>query len=143
MAAPNSSLKNTAKGYLSYKGMEGHYAFLLHRLTGLGTLLFLAIHILDTATVYYFPALYEHAIELYRSTPFMLGEIALVFSVIFHGVNGVRIALLDLFFQKKWVIKIQQRGVRATLIASTLLWLPAAFIMLRSMLIHNFGLFDG
>ncbi|MEE8482835.1 MAG: hypothetical protein V3S12_05730 [Acidiferrobacterales bacterium] len=143
MAAPNSSLKNTAKGYLTYKGMEGHYAFLLHRLTGLGTLLFLVIHILDTATVYYFPWLYEHAIDLYRSTPFMLGEVALVFSVIFHGVNGVRIALIDLYFQKQWAIKAQRRGVRTTLIASTLLWLPAAFIMLRSMLINNFGLFGG
>ncbi len=143
MAAPSSSLKNTAIGYLSYKGMEGHYAFLLHRLTGLGTLLFLAIHIVDTAFVYYFPSLYEHAIELYRSTPFMIGEIFLVFSVIFHGINGLRIALIDLYFEKKWVIKAQQRGVRLTLIASTILWLPAAFIMARSMLIHNFGLFGG
>lgn len=143
MAAPSSSLKNTATGYLTYKGAEGHYAFLLHRLTGLGTLLFLIIHIVDTATVYYFPSLYEHAIELYRATPFMLGEIALVFSVIFHGVNGVRIALLDLFFEKKWAIKIQQKGVRLTFIASVLLWLPAAFIMGRALLINNFGLFGG
>ena len=143
MAAPSSSLKNTATGYLKYKGMEGHYAFLLHRLTGLGTLLFLAIHIVDTAFVYYFPSLYEHAIELYRSTPFMIGEIFLVFSVIYHGINGLRIALIDLYFEKNWVIKAQQRGVRLTLIASTILWLPAAFIMARSMLIHNFGLFGG
>ena len=140
MAAPSSTLKNTATGYLTYKGMEGHYAFLLHRLTGLGTLLFLIIHILDTATVYYFPSLYEHAIELYRSTPFLIGEIGLVFSVIFHGVNGVRIALVDLYFEKKWVIKAQQKGVRYTLIASVLLWIPAALIMMNSLLIHNFDI---
>ena len=140
MAAPSSSLKNTATGYLTYKGMEGHYAFLLHRLTGLGTLLFLIIHILDTATVYYFPSLYEHAIALYRSTPFMIGEIGLVFSVIFHGVNGVRIALTDLYFEKQWVIKAQQKGVRNTLIASVLLWIPAALIMMNSLLVHNFDI---
>ena len=143
MAAPSSSLKNTATGYLSYKGMEGHYAFLLHRLTGLGTLLFLIIHILDTATVYYFPALYEHAIELYRSTPFMLGEIALVFAVIFHGVNGLRIAIVDLWLPQKWAIVSQRNAVRFTLALSVLLWLPAAAIMMRALLIHNFGLFGG
>jgi succinate dehydrogenase / fumarate reductase cytochrome b subunit len=143
MAAPNSSIKNTARGYLTYKGMEGHYAFLLHRFTGLGTLLFLAIHIVDTATVYYFPSLYEHALDLYRATPFMLGEIGLVFSVIFHGVNGIRIALVDLKFSDKWAIKSQQKGVRFTVILSVILWLPAAAIMMRSMLIHNFGLFGG
>ena len=82
MAAPTNSLKTTLIGYMTYRGREGHYAYLLHRLTGLGTLLFLIIHIVDTATVYYFPSLYEHAIELYRSTPFLIGEIGLVFSVI-------------------------------------------------------------
>ena len=143
MAAPSSSLRNTATGYLSYKGAEGHYAFLLHRLTGLGTLLFLIIHILDTATVYYFPALYEHAIELYRSTPFMIGEILLVFAVIYHGVNGIRIALVDLRFPEKWAIASQKRGVRFTLTLSIILWLPAAALMLRALLVHNFGMFGG
>jgi len=143
MAAPSSSLKNTATGYLTYRGMEGHYAFLLHRITGLGTLLFLVIHILDTATVYYFPSLYEHAIALYRSTPFMIGEIFLVFSVIFHGVNGLRIALTDMYFQKKWAIKSQQFSVRSALILSVIFWAPAAFVMLRNLLTYNFGMFGG
>lgn len=143
MAAPTSSLKNTASGYLGYRGGEGHIAFLLHRLTGLGTLLFLIIHIVDTATVYFFPALYEEAIDIYRSTPFMIGEIGLVFSVIYHGVNGLRIAYIDLYKPEGWNIKAQEKGVRTTLAISILLWLPAALIMLRSLLIHNFGLFGG
>ena len=143
MAAPTSSLKNTASGYLGYRGREGHIAFLLHRFTGLGTLLFLIIHIVDTATVYFYPALYEEAIAIYRSTPFMIGEIGLVFSLISHGVNGVRIAYIDFLKPEAWNIKAQEKGVRATLAISTLLWLPAALIMLRSLIIHNFGLFGG
>ena len=99
-----SSLKTTLVGYTRYRGREGHYTFLLHRLTGLGTLLFLIIHILDTSTVYFFPELYEEAIELYRSTPFMIGEVFLVFSIIFHGVNGLRIAYFDMFQPKRWAI---------------------------------------
>ena len=140
MAAPSNSLKTTATGYVGYRGGEWHYAFLLHRLTGLGTLLFLIIHIVDTATVYFYPSLYEHAIALYQSTPFMLGEIALVFSVIYHGVNGLRIAAVDLWMENRWSIKAQRMGVRGTLAISVLLWLPAPAIMLNALLEHNFGI---
>lgn len=138
-----SSLQTTLKGYATYRGREGHLSFVLHRLTGLGTLLFLIIHILDTATVYFFPDLYQHAIELYRSTPFMIGEIGLVFSVIFHGVNGLRIAYLDLRKPSGWHIESQRKSVRTTLIATIILWLPAAVWMGYNLLHYNFGMFGG
>lgn len=131
-----TSIKTTFTGYLKYRGREGHLSFLLHRLTGLGTLLFLIIHILDTATVYYYPSLYEHAIELYRLPVFMVGEMGLVFSVIFHGVNGLRIAYVDLFKPAAWTIAKQRRAARVTLALSLLLWLPAAFIMGRNLVEH-------
>ena len=133
------SLKLNLTGLTRYKGREGQLSFLLHRLSGLGTLLFLAVHILDTSTVYFFPSLYEHAINLYRSTPFMLGEIVLVFLVIYHGVNGARIAIFDLFAPDRWNIQTQRKSANWTIIVSLLLWLPAAFMMGRSMLVHNFG----
>lgn len=140
MAAPSTPLKTTVTGYATYMGREGHYAFLLHRLTGLGTLLFLLIHILDTSTVYFFPELYEHAIALYRLPIFMLGEIALVFSLVYHGVNGLRIAITDLWLPAKWGIKIQRNAVRYTLLLSLVLWAPAAAWMFMSMLRHSFGI---
>jgi succinate dehydrogenase / fumarate reductase cytochrome b subunit len=71
------SLRTSFTGYLTYRGGEGQVSFLLHRATGLGLLFFLTIHIVDTALVYFAPHLYEHALALYRSTPFMLGEIGL------------------------------------------------------------------
>src|SRR4030065_360410 len=118
-------------GLARYLGREGQFSFLLHRLTGLGTLLFLIIHILDTSTVYFFPSLYSHAIEIYRSTPMMIGEIFLVFSVIYHGVNGARIAIFDLFFPNLWNIETQRSTAVWTLAIAILLWLPAAFLMRR------------
>jgi succinate dehydrogenase / fumarate reductase, cytochrome b subunit len=132
-------LKVNLTGLARYRGREGHYSFLLHRITGLGVLLFLIIHILDTSTVYFYPELYEHAIEIYRSTPFIIGEIILVFSVIYHGINGLRIALLDLYFTDKWTITTQRKAAKWTFILSVILWLPAAFWMGRNLLIHNFG----
>jgi succinate dehydrogenase / fumarate reductase cytochrome b subunit len=133
-----SSLKAAVNGSLRYRGREGQWSFVLHRITGLGTLLFLAIHILDTATVYFAPQLYEHAIALYRSTPFMIGEIALVYSVLFHGTNGLRIALFDLY-PSLWHQETQERAFYATVVVSVLLWLPAAFLMGRNLILYNFG----
>lgn len=136
-----SSLKTTLSGYATYRGREGHISFILHRVTGLGTLLFLAIHIVDTSWAYFNPELYEEAIKLYQSTPFMIGEMGLVFSVIFHGVNGLRIAYYDMFKPDLWSIERNRKSVRGTLIFSTILWLPAAAVMGYNLLHHNFGLF--
>ncbi len=138
-----SSLRTTLTGYVGYRGKEGQLSFLLHRITGLGTALFLTIHILDTATVYFFPQLYSHAIDIYRTTIFGIGEIALVFCVLFHGVNGLRIAFMDLIAPKLWSIPKTRSYTRWTLIVTLILWLPASAIMVYNILLHNFGMFGG
>jgi succinate dehydrogenase / fumarate reductase cytochrome b subunit len=137
-----SSLKATMSGYARYRGREGQISFILHRLSGLGTLLFLAVHILDTSTVYFFPNLYAHAIGLYRTTIAGAGEMMLVAAVLFHGVNGLRIALFD-WRPQLWSIEVERKSVIASIILSFLLWLPLAVMMGRNILIHNFGLFGG
>jgi succinate dehydrogenase / fumarate reductase cytochrome b subunit len=135
-----SSIRQTVSGLTSYRTRTGQLSFILHRLTGLGTLLFLTIHILDTATVYFFPSLYAHAIAIYRSTPFMIGEMILVFSVIYHGVNGARIAIFDIFAPRLWSEGSEQTSAVWILGIAIVLWLPAAYLMGRSLLINNFGL---
>ncbi len=132
------SVRTTLSGFTRYRTRTGQLSFILHRLTGLGTLFFLSVHILDTATVYFFPQLYKHAIDLYRTTPMMLLEIVLVFSVIYHGVNGARIAIFDLFSPKWWRVESQNKTALATLGVAVLLWLPAAFWMGRSLILYNF-----
>ncbi len=139
----SSSMQTTLKGYVRYRGREGQWSFLLHRITGLGVLLFLTIHILDTATVYFLPSLYTEVINLYRSTIFGLGEIALVFCLFFHGVNGIRIAYLDIFKPTDWTPESERRSAVIALIATLVLFVPSALFMLRNLLIHNFGLFGG
>jgi succinate dehydrogenase / fumarate reductase cytochrome b subunit len=138
-----SRIGSTLAGYVGYRGREGQYSFLLHRLTGLGVVLFLAIHIVDTSFVYFAPQLYMEAIGLYQSTLFGIGEIGLIFCVIFHGVNGLRIAYFDLIAPRNWEVKRQRGSVWVTLLISILLWLPATVWMVRNLLIHNFGMFGG
>ena len=135
-------LKQNLLGMARYRGREGQLSFILHRLTGLGTLLFLAVHILDTSTVYFFPSLYEHAIKLYRSPLFMLGEIILVFFVVYHGVNGVRIAIFDLIVPDRWNVRTQRKSAIWSLVIAILIWFPAALIMGRSLLDNNLRFSD-
>lgn len=120
-------LNNLWQG-LWYKGGLGNWSYQFHRLAGLATLLFLALHILDTATVFFFPSLYIHAIELYRSAPFMIGEIALVAGVLYHGMNGLKIIYFDVQPQR-WNHANEQRANLLIYVGTFVLWLPAAIIM--------------
>ncbi len=135
-----SGFKVAFEGYTRYRGREGQWSFLLHRITGLGTLLFLTIHILDTATVYFYPSLYFEAIQIYRTTLFGIAEVFLVFCVFFHGVNGLRLAYFDLFAPRNWEISPERQSVWVTLGITLVLWVPAAVFMLRNLLFHNFGI---
>jgi succinate dehydrogenase / fumarate reductase cytochrome b subunit len=112
-----------------YRPREGMVAFLLHRISGLAVLLFLTIHIVDTSTVYFFPDFYEEFLAVYRSPVFMLLEIALVAGVVYHGLNGFRIALFDLVLPSAWTIERERFSVRLTILLAALLWLPAGLIM--------------
>jgi len=127
-------MKTTFNGLLHYRGGIGQLSYILHRLTGLGILGFLVLHIFDTATVFFAPALYSEAIAFYRNPVFLTGEIFLIFSVIYHGVNGARIALFDLFLVKKWALPAEPRTAVWTLIIAIILWLPAAIIMARNLI---------
>ncbi len=138
-----SSMKTTLKGYVRYRGREGQWSFLLHRITGLGVLLFLGIHILDTATVFFFPQFYNEVIAIYRSTLFGIGEIALTFCLFFHGVNGARIAYMDIIKPTAWNIESEKRSSMIALIITLVLFVPSAGFMFYNLLRHNFGMFGG
>ena len=115
-----------------YRGGAGHLAFLARRLSGLGTLAFLIIHVVDTAMVYFWPAVYDQAIALYRSAPFMLGEILLAAAVIYHSVNGLNLILHDTFPQW-WNQTTEQQNLLRVAVISAVLWMPAAALMGRAL----------
>ena len=112
---------------LRYRGREGMWTWLLHRLTGLGILAFLIIHVVDTAIVIYWPGLYDHALALYRNPVFRVAELVIFFSVLFHGLNGLRIIVQD--FWPAVMLRQRQMALGVTA-AALLLILPVAWIML-------------
>ncbi|MBA2572351.1 MAG: succinate dehydrogenase, cytochrome b556 subunit, partial [Gemmatimonadetes bacterium] len=75
---------------LTYRGREGMWTWILHRATGLGILLFLIVHVVETATVIYWPQLYENFLDTYKSVFFRFAEVLIFFSVVYHALNGTR-----------------------------------------------------
>jgi succinate dehydrogenase / fumarate reductase cytochrome b subunit len=117
--------------YLTFVGailrsQTGAWAWLLHRVTGVGVLLFLLAHIIDTALIGFGPEAYEHALNLYRLPIFKVGEIALVFAVVYHSVNGVRVILIDFWSESS---KYRQQLFWASVAGTALVFLPVAAIM--------------
>lgn len=90
-----TSLVTTITETLRYRGAIGQWSWVLHRVTGLGVVLFLTLHVVDTSWALFYPALYEDAIAAYQSPLFTIGEFALVACVVYHALNGLRIALFD------------------------------------------------
>ncbi len=121
---------NGVSGYINYKGGVAHFSFLMHRISGLGTLVFLSMHILLESTAHYAPHLYDTLNAGLRSPVGLVAEIFMAFLVIFHGVNGYRIAYFDLFHPDLWTRPSALHSVRATWLIAFFLWLPAMIIML-------------
>lgn len=78
-----------------YRGKVGMWSWVLHRITGVAIFFFLLVHILDTALVRVSPEAYNVVIESYKTPVVGLAELGLVGGVLFHGLNGIRIILVD------------------------------------------------
>ncbi|MBG6055976.1 succinate dehydrogenase / fumarate reductase cytochrome b subunit [Salinibacterium sp. CAN_S4] len=78
-----------------YRGREGMWSWVMHRITGVAIYFFLLVHILDTALVRVSPEAYNAVINQYKTPIMGLGEIALVAAIGLHALNGLRIILID------------------------------------------------
>lgn len=111
-----------------YRGGVGQWSWIFHRVTGVGVLIFLCLHILDTCLIILGPAHYNRIIALYRLPVFRVMEVGLVACVLFHALNGVRITIID-FWEQTTRFHLQMFYAQMTLFLLTMI--PIAWIMLR------------
>jgi succinate dehydrogenase / fumarate reductase, cytochrome b subunit len=111
---------------LRYRGKLGQWSWALHRISGLGVLVFFILHVVDTSWSVFYPDLYAKAIEVYQSPLFTVGEFALVACVIYHALNGLRIAIMD---NRPHLWKHQDRAASGVLIATLVLLIPTFLLM--------------
>lgn len=119
----NRGLRHAAR----YKGREGMWTWLLHRATGLGVLLFLIVHVIETAAIVISPEFYNEALLLYKNPLFRIAELLIFFSVLFHAVNGTRIIVQDFW---PYVMERQRQlaWVGATIVLIAMI--PVTWVML-------------
>ncbi|WP_299037260.1 succinate dehydrogenase, cytochrome b556 subunit [uncultured Pseudokineococcus sp.] len=94
MATETRTRSVVPKGTL-YRGREGMWSWVAHRITGLLIFVFLLVHVLDTSLVRVAPEAYNVVIETYKNPVVGLGEAGLVGAVLFHAFNGIRVMLVD------------------------------------------------
>ena len=122
-----TSLVLTVRETLRYRGAIGQWSWVLHRLTGVGVVLFLALHVIDTSWAVFYPGLYVKAIAAYQSPLFTIGEFGLVFAVVYHAFNGIRIVIFD-YKPELW--RHQGQAAAAVLVLTLLVLAPVFLGML-------------
>lgn len=72
------------------------WAFYVHRFTGVLVFGFLALHLADVALYAFGPSAYANVHRLYGSAVLRVFECGLLFAILFHTLNGLRLILVDL-----------------------------------------------
>lgn len=130
-----TSLVLTVSEVLRYRGAIGQWSWVLHRVSGLGVVFFLTLHVIDTSWAVFYPDLYVHAIAAYQSPLFTIGEFALVAAVVYHALNGIRIAVID--YRPKWW-RHQQRAALIVFGLTALILIPT-FILMFGHVLNFYG----
>jgi succinate dehydrogenase / fumarate reductase cytochrome b subunit len=78
-----------------YRVSWSQLAWFGHRASGLGVLLFLFLHIVETSTVLLGPEVYDFTQTFYRNLPAKIGEVVLFAALVYHALNGIRVIAMD------------------------------------------------
>ncbi len=125
----------TASGTL-YRGREGMWSWVAHRITGVAVFFFLLVHVLDTALVRVSPHQYDVVIATYKTPIVNLMEVGLVGAVLYHALNGLRVIAID-FWEKG---PRYQRPMLWSIVGVWLvLMVPGAYFMMLHTIESLFG----
>lgn len=119
-----------------YRGREGMWSWVAHRITGVLTFFFLFAHVLDTALVRVSPESYDTVIDTYKNPFVNLMEIGLVGAVLYHALNGLRIIAID-FWTKG--AKYQRQLLWTIVTGWVVVMVPGAFFMFKHSFLVLFG----
>ncbi|HLA06186.1 MAG TPA: succinate dehydrogenase, cytochrome b556 subunit [Anaerolineales bacterium] len=74
------------------------YLYLGHRLSGMGLIAYMVLHIIETANRMRGEEAWAGLMALFASPPFRVIEYLLFAMAVFHAMNGVRLILVELGF---------------------------------------------
>jgi len=119
-----------------YRGREGMWSWVAHRVTGVLIFFFLFAHVLDTALVRVSPDSYNRIMDTYKTPLVNLMEVGLVGAVLFHALNGLRVMAID-FWEKG--TRYQKQMTWAVLTVFVAVMVPATYRMVAHTFAELFG----
>jgi len=112
---------------LRYQGKGPMLAWILHRISGLGILLFVALHILAS----FLSQQFGSDVGVFINTIYenWIFQIFIFFCALFHTINGLRIVLLDLWPK---LLEYQREAIWLEWFIFLPIFGMAVFILVRS-----------
>ncbi len=105
-----------------YRGREGQWAFVFHRMSGVALALFLLLHVVDISLVMFGPdGPFDAFLVFYHNWPFRVGLIAVIAGVVYHGLNGLRIIIMDF---TSWGVHYQKQMWYGVLALTAIIGIP-------------------
>jgi succinate dehydrogenase / fumarate reductase cytochrome b subunit len=135
-AIPREGSVTTLSVGTMYRGGQGMWTWVLHRITGVSVFFFLLVHVLDTALVRVSPEAYDLVIASYKTPIVNLLEIGLVGAVLYHALNGLRVILVDFWAKGP---RYQRQMTWAIATVWVLLMVPGTFFMIKHTVEALFG----
>lgn len=111
-----------------YKGKSGQWAFVLHRITGFLIFAFLLLHIVDVSLINFDEDLYNEVHELYGNVLLRFFEVGLLFALLFHALNGVRIVLIDFF---PGMVRNERKLYAVVLFLTLAVGVPCSYVIMK------------
>ncbi len=121
-----ASTRSTAASTI-YRGRSGQWAFVGHRVSGVLVFLFLLLHIVDVSLVNLDPQLYDEVHQLYGNVVLRLFEVGLLFALVFHALNGLRIVAVDFF---PGAVRRERRLLGAVVFLTLAVSIPSGYVIL-------------
>ena len=99
---------------------EGWIAFILMRLTGIGLVSYLAMHLVALSTLLGGPDAWEAFLAFAHSPAVMVLDGVLIFGMVFHGLNGIRVGLLGMGYGSRHQVKLFWGAFASTVVVTGL-----------------------
>jgi succinate dehydrogenase / fumarate reductase cytochrome b subunit len=74
----------------------GSWAFALNRLTGIGLTVYLFLHLAVLSLLAQGESSWDEFVALAKSPLYLTLDVVLIFGILFHGLNGIRVALVGM-----------------------------------------------
>lgn len=110
-----------------YRVSWAELAWMGHRASGIGVLLYLFMHIVETSTLLLGPDVYDAAVGIFKNLPARLLEVVLMAALVYHALNGLRVIAMDFWPGLTAYYRPLTYGV---IIATTVAMIPLGLIMI-------------